>query len=375
MNYSLASTEELEKELIKEEQAKNVHKNAQHIRKIYLNSLYGILANPWCRYYDQDAAGAVTHTGQFIVREMMQKLEDLFQSAYPTDRKTAPYVMYGDTDSCYITLDNLVEKSGFFTGNKEEIMEKLTKFCDEYVADNLTKIINNSMDDLNAKDRCYIAGREVIGGPGIWVGKKKYAIDVFNNEGIIYKEGKLKVMGLEMIKSSTPEWSRIRLEEAMRIMMYGTEKDLHEKIKLWINEYKSQSVFDIASPSGLSKLNEYIIENEGFTGISLDLKSGTPIAARAAFLHNLNLEDDDIINPIEEGDKIKYVYLKTPNPYGQGRIKDHVMGFNDGIPNFFNKEYIDYDLQLEKIFFKPLAIMIKALNWNIDSNDKPATLF
>ena len=384
-----------------------IHHNRQICSKVFLNSLYGAMGSKYFHYYDMDLANAVTTTGQFIVQEMMQKLEHKLQSEFPSNSK---YVIYGDTDSCYIAFDHLVN---LVMPNDEKlvIIDKLCKFCDDYLSSYLDTVFDDVMNRQNSLDRAYKAGREIIGSPGIFIKKKKYTIKVYDNEGVRLLVPKKKTMGLELIKSSTPEVCRNWLSEAVDILMDGSKSELEAYIKTQYTLFKSLSLEDISSTRGIRSFNhtfnswiekewrkteypkpraaqtvydhkdsEYIagmkkiyskecISNNGnipkfwetrqtLLGQNKTvLLKGCPIHVRAMLSHNHCLTDDDNILPIVEGDKMKFTYLKEPNPYYAYNQKSNVMGFLNGVPKNFDPKYIDFKTQFEKYFISPLDII------------------
>jgi len=205
--------------------------------------------------------------------------------------------------------------------------------------------------------------REGLSDKGIWTAKKRYILNVYNNEGVHYKEPQMKVMGLEMIKSSTPSAIREKMKEAISIMLKGTEEDIHTFIKQAKVDFMKLPPEEISSPRGVNGLAKYS------DGLSL-YKSGTPIHVKGAILYNHFLKEKKLTKKyplIQEGEKLKYSYLKMPNPF-----KDTVISFPGRLPVEFGlNDYIDYDLQFEKSFLEPIKVILDCMKW---STEKVSTL-
>ena len=200
--------------------------------------------------------------------------------------------------------------------------------------------------------------REALADKGIWTAKKRYILNVYNNEGVAYKEPKLKVMGLEMVKSSTPAAIREKMKDIIHIMMTGTEENVHEFVQNFREEFKKLPPEEISFPRGLNGLNTYS------DAVSL-YKKGTPIHVKGAILYNHHLKKMNLENKyplIQEGEKLKFTYLKMPNHF-----KDMVISYPVRIPKEFNlQDYIDYDTQFEKAFIEPIKVVLDCMNWQIE---------
>jgi hypothetical protein len=200
--------------------------------------------------------------------------------------------------------------------------------------------------------------REALADKGIWTAKKRYILNVYNNEGVQYKEPDLKVMGLEMIKSSTPATVREKMKQSIKIMISGTENDMHKFIADFREYFKKLPPEDISFPRGVNGIQSY--------SDSLSLyKSGTPIHVKGAILYNNYLKQKKLDKKyplIQEGEKIKFSYLKMPNP-----IKDKVISYPTRLPKEFElQKYIDYETQFEKTFLEPLQVILDCINWSVE---------
>ena len=340
------------------------YNNFQMARKIQLNSLYGAWANYYFRYFDDRIAEGITLTGQYIIRTVGKALDEYLNKICGT--KDYQYSFYSDTDSCYITLDPLVKK---FYANKstEEISAILDKICEEKI----TKAINAACTDLanytQAFEHKIFFKREAIATRGIWVAKKRYALNVLNNEGVQYAEPKLKVMGLEIVRSSTPEAIRKTLKEAVSVAITKDEAALQEFVVRARERYNDLPPEAIAFPRGVNNLAKYTSRADIYA-------KGTPMHVRGALLFNHYIKErnlDHKYQAIQEGEKIKFLYLRTPN-----HIKENCIGFIGELPAELGlTKFVDYDIMWEKSFIEPLNGIVASLGWNTSPQASLADLF
>jgi DNA polymerase elongation subunit (family B) len=318
--------------------------------KILLNSLYGAMGNKYFRFFDQRIAEAITLTGQLTIRWAEYELNSFLNRTMQTT-SFKDYVVAIDTDSLYVSLDDIVNKF-----NPKNPIDFLDKICQ----DTLEPVLEKSYDDLysmlgGVSNRMVMA-REVIADRGIWTAKKRYILNVLDNEGVRYKEPKLKIMGIEAIKSSTPEPCRDALKALFKIIMSAQEEDVQKSIEQFKNYFKTLPPDEIAFPRGVSKVKEYKDHNTIY-------KKGTPIHVRGSLLFNKQVRDLALTKKyalIQNGEKIKFVYLRTPNT-----IKENVIAFADYLPEEFNlHKYIDYDMQFQKTFLDPIEPILNAVGWN-----------
>jgi DNA polymerase elongation subunit (family B) len=209
--------------------------------------------------------------------------------------------------------------------------------------------------------------REALSDKGIWTAKKRYILNVYNNEGVQYNEPDLKVMGLEMVKSSTPSVVRVKMKKAIELMVRGTEDDIHTFIEEFRQEFKKLPPEDISFPRGLNGLKEY-------SDSATLYKKGTPIHVKGAILYNYNLKLLGLEKKyprIQEGEKVKFSYLKQPNPF-----KDSVISYPTRLPAEFGlHEYIDYDLQFDKTFLEPIKVVLDCMDWKIEKTNSLESFF
>lgn len=340
------------------------YNNFQMARKIQLNSLYGAWANYYFRYFDDRIAEGITMTGQYIIRTVGRALDEYLNKVCGT--KDVVYSFYSDTDSCYITLDPLVKKY-YADKSNEEIVAILDKICEEKIAPAINRACGLMSEYTNAYDNKIVFKREAIATRGIWVAKKRYALNVYNNEGVQYAEPKLKVMGLEIVRSSTPEVIRQTLKDAVKVAISKDEAALQEFIKEAKTQYVKLPPEAIAFPRGVNNLAKYTSSTDIYS-------KGTPMHVRGALLFNHYIKQRGLSNryqQIQEGEKIKFIYLREPNP-----IKENCIGFVGDFPTELQlTSYVDYDTMWEKSFIEPLNGIIEGLGWSTSPQASLADLF
>ena len=329
--------------------------NLQLAKKVSLNSAYGALGSKYFRFYDLRMALAVTLAGQLSIRWIESELNRYLNKLLKTEND---YVIAADTDSIYLNLGPLVNK--VYSGEKEvnQVISFMDKVCEDKIQPFIDASYQNLASYVHAYDQKMQMKREALADKGIWTAKKRYILNIYNNEGVQYKEPKMKVMGLEMIKSSTPAAIREKMRESIKIMMQGTEEDIHAFIADFKETFKQLPPEDISFPRGMNGLKEYS------DSVSL-YKKGTPIHVKGAILYNARLKALKLEKKyplIQEGEKIKFTYLKMPNP-----IKDTVISYPSRLPQEFGlQQFIDYDVQFSKAFLEPIKVVLDCMNWSTE---------
>ncbi len=331
------------------------YNNFQMAKKIQMNSCYGAVGNAYFRFFQLRNAEAITLSGQMAIKWISKKLNEYINNILKTDED---YVIAVDTDSCYLRMDGLVNK----VFDKDTPKEKIVDFLDTIAKDKLEPFISECYQDLanytNAYEQKMIMSREAIADRGIWTAKKRYVLNVWDNEGVRYKTPQLKIMGIEAIRSSTPTICRPALKKALSIIMNGTEQDINEFIQEFRTKFVNALPSDISFPRSVNGLAKW-------TGANSIVAKGTPVHVRGALLYNHMIKEKKLINKfplIGEGEKVKFIYLKTPNI-----IQSHVVSFITLFPDELGlHKSIDFDLQFEKAFMSPLMAILKHLEWNID---------
>ena len=327
--------------------------NIQWARKIALNSAYGAVGNQYFRYYDVRQASAITTAGQFIIRFIETKVNEYLNKILKTHDKL-DYIVASDTDSIYVTLDKLVEKTCEGKDN-EQICNFLNKVVDSRIEPFLEKCFDELADYTNAFKNCMVMKREVIANKGIWVAKKRYMLNVLDEEGVRLSDPKLKIMGIEAVKSSTPQVCRGKIKEAIKIIMGKEQSDLHKFIAEFKKEFFEMSAEQISFPRSCNNLRKYRHSNDVFI-------KGTPIHVKGALIYNHQLKQFNLGRKypfIQEGDKIKFLKLIEANPF-----KFDVISYITKLPTEFKlQEYIDYETQFEKTFLDPMRFILQAIGW------------
>jgi DNA polymerase elongation subunit (family B) len=346
--------------------------NLQLAKKVSLNSAYGALGSQYFRFYDLRMALAVTLAGQLSIRWIESELNQYMNKLLKTEDD---YVIASDTDSIYLKLGPLVDKV-YGTGQKESVSpnidkQKVIDFMDRVCEDKIQPYIDKSYQALASYVHAYAQKmqmkREALSDKGIWTAKKRYILNVYNNEGVQYKEPQMKVMGLEMVKSSTPSAIREKMKDSILIMMRGTEDDIHTFIGDFKESFKKLPPEDISFPRGLNGLKDY-------SDSATLYKKGTPIHVKGAIIYNHYLKQMGLENKypkIQDGEKLKFAYLKQPNPF-----KDTVISYPGRLPKEFGiDDYIDYDMQFDKSFIEPISVILDCMGWTTEKKNSLESFF
>ena len=332
--------------------------NIQMAKKISLNSVYGALGNVWFRYYNILVAEAITTSGQFAIRFIERALNGYLNKILKTDAED--YIIASDTDSVYIRFDKLVGKVFKDETDKSKIVDFLDKVATDKIEPFIDKAYQELADYVNAYEQKMEMKREVIADKGIWVAKKRYILNTHDVEGVRYKEPKLKIMGVEAVKSSTPAPCREKIKEALVIIMNEDSKVLNSFIQDFRKEFMTLKPELVAYPRSVNGLLKWTESHNLF-------KKGAPIHCKGAILYNHLLKEKKLQGKypfIQEGDKIKFLHMKIPNTYQSTSIS-----FMTKLPKELNLHTIvDYDMQFEKSFVEPLKFITSMIQWQIDGS-------
>jgi DNA polymerase elongation subunit (family B) len=348
--YEKTPTKELEKEIAR-------CNNIQMAKKISLNSAYGAIGNQYFRYYKLANAEAITLSGQVSIRWIEGKMNRYLNKVLKTDN--VDYVIASDTDSIYLNMGPLVQC--VYKG-REATNEKVVDFLDKICKMELEPYIESSYQELaeyvNAYEQKMQMKRENIADRGIWTAKKRYILNVWDSEGVRYEQPKLKIMGLEAVKSSTPAPCRQMIKDALKLIMTKTEDDMIDYIERSRKEFTNLSVEQISFPRTVSD----VVKHKAHSTI---YGKGTPIHVRGALLYNHFIKEkklDKKYAAIQNGEKIKFCYLKLPNP-----IRENVISYIQEFPKELGLDkYIDYELQFNKAFLEPMRVILDAIGWNVE---------
>ena len=355
--YEKTPTKELEKSISK-------YNNIQMARKIQLNSAYGAIGNQYFRYYNLRNAEAITLSGQVSIRWIENKVNGYLNKLLNSNEKD--YVIASDTDSIYICLDDLVTK---VYGDKEVGQEKVVDFLDKACKEKIEPFIDRSYTELaeytNAYEQKMFMKRENIAARGIWTAKKRYILNVWDSEGVRYNQPKLKMMGIEAVKSSTPMPCRKAIKDALNIMMTGEQDELTTFIDNFKEEFYSLPPEDIAFPRSVNGLRKFKSDTDVYS-------KGCPLHVRGSLLYNFYVSKKKLENKyplIQEGEKIKYIYMKVGRTNYTG---ENVLSFLNTFPRELGlEECLDRKAQFKKSFLDPLQIITNVIGW---STEKKSTL-
>ena len=353
--YEKAPTDKLQRDISK-------FNNIQMARKIQLNSAYGAIGNQYFRYYNLANAEAITLSGQVSIRWIEGRMNKYLNKILKTE--DVDYVIASDTDSIYLNLGPLVQS--VYKGREKDdkvIVSFLDKVCnvefEKYISDSYQALANY----VNAYDQKMFMKRETIANKGIWTAKKRYMLNAWDIEGVRFDKPKLKVMGIEAVKSSTPGACREKIKECITVIMNESEEAAQEFIANFKEHFNELPVEDISFPRGCNGINKWANPSSIYS-------KGTPIHVRGALLYNHYNKKNNLMHKyplIQDGEKIKFVYLKTPNKFGE-----NVVSFISTFPKEFGLDkQVDYELQFEKSFLDPIKVILDTIGWK---SEKVASL-
>lgn len=353
--YDISDQQKL---LVEMERMASLKDGGQQVRKILLNSFYGALANIHFCLFDIRLAESITKQGQLAIRWAGDWVNKELNKMLGTDKD---YIVYTDTDSIYVNLECIVHRLGYQDKSTLETVDMLDKFCEQ----KMQPIIDNGYKSLqwhcNSFEQKMIMAREVISDNSVFCTKKRYAMSVWNSEGVAYEEAYIKTMGLDVVKSSTPEVIRGAMKKTITMILNKEEVDVQQFIKEVKKDFKKFKPEEIAFPRGVNNMEEKYCAPDGsfLSGVTV------PIHSRACIVYNNNIRKLGLQNykEIIPGDKIKFIHVKEPN-----KLRSNVVGFSDVLPLEFNvHSKIDYDLMFEKTFLKPMRDILELIGWS----DKP----
>lgn len=344
----------------KEAEVSKAH-NMQMAKKIQLNSAYGALSNMYFRWFDPKLAESITLSGQFSIRYMSQCINQYMNKLLKTN--DVDYTIAIDTDSLYINMELLVEKVCKEPSNHQKVVDFLDKVCQEKLEPFIDHNYQQLADYMNAFEQKMVMKRECIADKGVWTAKKRYILNVWNNEGVSYTEPYNKMQGIEAVRSSTPSACRENIKKAIKVIMNEGEEGVQKFIANFREEFNNLPFEEVAFPRGCKDLNKYRSNERG----KLYEKS-TPIHVRGALLYNQLINDRKLQNRfslINDGDKIKFCYLRLPNP-----VKENVISAPGVLPRQLGLEqFIDYNTQFEKSFVEPLKTILDAIGWSVEKRN------
>jgi DNA polymerase elongation subunit (family B) len=363
---------ENEKDSVKRTELENKiarYNNLQLAKKVSLNSAYGAMGSQYFRFYDLRIALAVTLAGQLSIRWIENKLNGYMNSLLKTNG--TDYVIASDTDSIYLRLNELVTKVYGAPDKLSLPPAKVIEFMDRVCEDKIQPFIDKSYLDLATYVKAFAQKmqmkREGLSDKGIWTAKKRYILNVYNNEGVQYAEPHMKVMGLEMVKSSTPSAIREKMKETIKLIVTTDEETVQKFIEDFRNKFSQLPPEEISFPRSVNGLSTYSDSSQIYT-------KGTPIHVKGALLYNYLLKKHDLTKKyqvIQEGEKLKFTYLRQPNP-----INDTVISYPSRLPTEFRLDnYVDYDVQFQKAYLDPIKIILDCIDWKPEKTNSLDAFF
>lgn len=342
------------------------YNNLQNARKVQLNSFYGALGSEYFRFYDIRQAEAVTVSGQLVINYIKEHINNYLNKICNTTNHD--YIIALDTDSLYLALHNVVQIIDPENKlPKTKIVDALDKFCSQKLQKQINLCCNDLAEYMNVYQQKMVMKRESIADKGIWIAKKRYILNVYDKEGVRLQKPKIKMMGVEAVKSSTPHAVREMITSAIEVIINENQSTLYTFVKDCYNKFKALPPEEIGTTKTANNLQKYY----DYTTLC---KPSTPMHVRGALSYNQLLKDKKLnikYAPIKEGEKIKSLYLKMPNP-----SFNNVISINDTLPNEFNLlKYIDYDTQFDKVFKSPLESILNVIGWHFEKKNKLSGFF
>jgi DNA polymerase elongation subunit (family B) len=353
------------------------YKKRQLVQKILLNSLYGVLGLPAFRFYDVDNATAVTTTGQTVIKSTA----DMANIKYNEELGTpdADSNIYIDTDSVFFSATPLLEHripnwrdndqntiAGYVNDIAGEMQDYLNGFYD---------ILSKKIFNVDKDKHRFEIKKEYVSKSGIWIAKKRYAQWIISDNGVAVD--KLDVKGLDVVRSSYPAAFREFMSEVLIEILKGeTEEHLTNKIHDFKNSLPNMDVVKIAKAGAVKNLSKYTPKKKDKFAM-FQFQPATPAHVKASIAYNQLIKHfglDKQYEPLKDGDKIKWVYLKQ-NPYGLDGIA--MNGYNDPpeIMEIINT-YIDHNKIFERELLKKLEDFYNAMDWGeVLSSTKTAEKF
>jgi len=325
--------------------------NGQMAVKILLNSLYGALGNAYFRYFEMSMAEGITISGQLAIKwaeRVMNKAMNKIMNTEDVD-----YVCAIDTDSLYVDFSSFVKKY-----DPKTPVDFISSAANRYFVPELNKGYTDMYEHMNAYAPRMEMSREVIADSGVWTAKKRYILSVLDNEGVRYEKPKIKVMGIEAVKSSTPQVVRDVFMDCFKMVLSEDESKLHNYIADFRERFSSLEPEEVSFPRGVSEIDKWV----GDDGMP---KKGCPIHVRGAIVYNYLLRKKGLDNKydlVNNGSKVKFCYLREPNP---------AMSYTISYPSYLPKElglhqYVDYNKQFEKSFISPMQLITSPVGWTTE---------
>lgn len=328
----------------------------QMAMKIAINSLYGASGNEGFRYYDPSIAEAITQSGQLAIRYIGRRISEFLDEQFKTSTGQDRWC-YSDTDSVVICLDDFVQK---ITNNNESAFEKskivdaINHFCENKIEPFIADCYEELATYMNAYCNQMQMKREVIADAALFRAKKNYVMQVYDNEHVRYDEPKLKMMGIETAKSTTPDFVKEALIDCYKIMLNGNNQELLDKISSFHIKYLNEDYNNLATPRGVNSIMKWVDSDGSY-------KNRIPYHVKASLEFNRLLKEKGLtdIPPITDGMKVRIITLSNKAPVDGGYI-----AYVGSLPEEFGlTNYIDRETLFEKTFLSPVESFTSTLGW------------
>ena len=352
-NYQEMSIQELENEIKKTKIEISLFHNKQYSKKTVINSLYGSLLNLYNRWFSYDNGTAITTSGQLSAKFIDHILNNFFNDYFKT--KDIDYIVDQDTDSCFFSLKHFVKQSGEI--DQRKIVELIVSFCEKKIIPYLNECFKQFAEETRAREQKLDIKLEKISSKALFTTKKRYILNVLYDEGIFFDSPQLKITGMEAVRSSTPQICRTYLKKSISVIMNEDEKTLHKLVKEFKESFMKLPFEDISFPRGVNGMDKYKDEDEIYI-------KGTPIHVKGSLFFNHLIKKHKVKNVqfIQNGDKIKFAYLKPSNP-----LHENVIASTGTLPTEFGLEkYIDYNMQFKKTYLEPLQNITRIIRWTTE---------
>jgi DNA polymerase elongation subunit (family B) len=342
----------------------------QLVKKINLNSLYGAILNPGCRFFDKRIGQSTTLTGRQIAKHMAGKVNEIIAGEYNHVGKA---IIYGDTDSCYFSAYKTLKKeidAGHIPWTKETVIQLYDQIGEE-VNGTFPQFMLDAFHVPKTRGEVIKAGREIVGSKSLFITKKRYAVLYYDKEGkradIEGKPGKIKAMGLDLKRSDTPEFIQNFLSDVLEMVLTGkTEQEVLDHISEFRGRFKARPGWEKGSPKRANNITDYEAK-EKKAG-----KANMPGHVRASINWNTlkRMMGDKYSMNITDGAKVIVCKLKQ-NPMGFTSVAYPVDELR--LPQWFKDLPFDHEEMEATIIDNKLSNLIGVLNWDITSTEEKNT--
>jgi DNA polymerase elongation subunit (family B) len=340
----------------------------QLVKKINLNSLYGAILNPGCRFFDKRIGQSTTLTGRQIAKHMAAKVNEIITGEY---NHTGKSIIYGDTDSCYFSAYPTLKReidNGSLPWSKETVVQLYDQISDQ-VNGTFQQFMLDAFHCPKSRGEVIKAGREIVGSKSLFITKKRYAVLVYDKEGkrkdTLGKNGEIKAMGLDLKRSDTPEFIQDFLSQVLEMVLGGdTEQHVLDYISKFRISFKARPGWEKGSPKRANSITSYL-EKEAKQG-----KVNMPGHVRASLNWNTlkRMYDDKYSMSITDGAKVIVCKLKQ-NPLGFTSVAYPVDELR--LPQWFKNLPFDHNGMEDTIIDNKLDNLIGILNWKLaDTSDR-----